>query len=81
MKKHYQKNEILLNRKKSMESHTQNKNYILALQNEVELSALSEMPYELINIYTKRINQASEALSIKIEKKDIRPFEFLVNRN
>jgi len=54
---------------------------ILYILGEGLVEQKKEDSLELINLYTKRVNKPSQALSKKISLDEFRPFEFLVNRN
>lgn len=54
---------------------------ILYILEDMKVSQHAEESVELVNLYTKRVNKPSQSLTKKINNNDLRPFEFLVNRN
>lgn len=80
----YNNSEILFNKKNlksPIEQNTVTAKKLLYILDEVNIVEKGEDSSELVNLYTKRINKPSQALTKKILHNDFRPFEFLVNRN
>ena len=75
--------EILFNKrnKKPLEQSSLTARKILYILNEVKAMQKTEDSAEIVNLYTKRVNKPSHALSKKIMENDFRPFEFLVIKN
>jgi hypothetical protein len=76
--------EILFNKKNlktQVEQTPLSAKKILYILDEIEVVRKAEESCELVNLYTKRVNNPSQQLSKKIINSDFRPFEFLVNRN
>lgn len=77
-------NEILFNKKNlktPIALNTVNAKRLFYVLDELNIVEKGEDSTELVNLYTKRINKPSQALTKKILQNDIRPFEFLINRN
>ena len=76
--------EILFNKKNlksPIEQSPMTAKGILYLLEDTKVVENAEDSVELVNLYTKRVNRPSAALTKKIIAKDFRPFEFLINRN
>ncbi len=54
---------------------------ILYILEDTKVVENAEDSVELVNLYTKRVNKPSSSLTKKINSKEFRPFEFLINRN
>jgi hypothetical protein len=78
------KSEILFNKKnlKTLIQKSQGSAKIIHyLLEESCIHQRAENASELVNLYTKRLNSPSQALTRKILLNDFKPFEFLVNKN
>jgi hypothetical protein len=77
-------NEILFNKrnlKTPIQQSTITARGILYLLEDIKVVENAEDSVELVNLYTKRVNRPSASLTRKIRTEQIRPFEFLINRN
>jgi hypothetical protein len=80
----YSNSEILFNKKNlksPIEQSPLTAKGILYLLEDTRAVENAEDSVELVNLYTKRVNKPSASLTKKIQGKEFRPFEFLINRN
>ena len=76
--------EILFNKKNlktPIEQSTITAKRILYLLEDTRAVENAEDSVELVNLYTKRVNKPSATLTKKVQSREFRPFEFLINRN
>jgi hypothetical protein len=76
--------EILFNKKNlktPIEQSASTAKGIIYLLEDMKVLENAEDSVELVNLYTKRVNKPSAALTKKMTSNEIRPFEFLINRN